>query len=225
MFKRTLAGFGITALLCTGALAGTLAGVTLSDDGKTAIFAGTGHFAEPPQHDKGTRVIFSNIGTRYPKGEYFCCFGDTISGSQAITGSQSWVAAQFASLDDVNVTEVDVAAEWADGTNEIDISLYTDRNGIPDRLLKTFTVTGLQGISGCCGLAVGKDAKGIANQRRPVLLDRRHHTGFRHVCGVGGQFDRPDLWPSDRRKFRHRLGLCGLSDPATVLRRVRSMNV
>src|ERR1700753_3107155 len=86
MFKQTLIGFGMCALLCSGALAGTLAGVTLSDDGKTAVFTGTGHFAEPPQHDKGTKVIFSNIGTKYPKGEYFCCFGDTVSGSTSITG-------------------------------------------------------------------------------------------------------------------------------------------
>jgi hypothetical protein len=162
MFRQALFGFAIAAFVSSGATAATVAGVSLSDDGKTAVFTGSGQYAAPPQHDPGTKVIFSNIGVKYPKGEYFCCFGDTISGSQAVTGSQSWVAAQFASLDDTNVTEIDVAAEWADGTNEIDISLYTDKNGIPDKLLKTFEVTGLQGISSCCGLAVGKDAKGIA---------------------------------------------------------------
>jgi hypothetical protein len=162
MIKQTLLGFGLAALVSTGVLAGTVAGVTLSDDGKTAVFEGTGRYAEAPQHDAGTKVIFSNIGTKYPKGEYFCCFGDTISGSTSIVGAQSWVAAQFAALDDTKVTEIDVAAEWADGTNEIAISLYTDKNGVPDKLLKTFTVTGLQGVSSCCGFAIGKDAKGIA---------------------------------------------------------------
>ena len=108
------------------------------------------------------RAIFSNIGVKYPKGEYFCCFGDTISGANSIVGSQSWVAAQFGSLDDATVTEIDVAAEWAAGTNEIEIGLYTDKDGIPDKLLKSFKVTGLQGVSGCCGLAVAKDQKGIA---------------------------------------------------------------
>jgi hypothetical protein len=162
MIKQTLLGFGLAAFVFASAQAGTVAGVTLSDDGKTAVFEGTGHYAEAPQHDKGAKVIFSNIGVKYPKGEYFCCFGDTISGSTSIVGAQSWVAAQFAALDDTLVTEIDVAAEWADGTNEIAISLYTDKNGIPDKLLKTFTVTGLQGVSGCCGLAIGKDAKGIA---------------------------------------------------------------
>jgi hypothetical protein len=163
MFKRAMIGLGVAAVVSSGAGAATLAGVSLSDDGKTAVFAeGAGQFAAPPQRGKGTKVIFSNIGVKYPKGEYFCCFGDTISGSQSITGGQSWVAAQFAALDDSKVTEVDVAAEWADGTNEIDISLYTDKDGIPGKLLKTFTVTGLQGVSGCCGLAVGKDKDGIA---------------------------------------------------------------
>ncbi|HEY3637753.1 MAG TPA: choice-of-anchor R domain-containing protein [Rhizomicrobium sp.] len=162
MFKHILIGLGAALFVSAGANAGTVAGVNLSDDGKKAVFAeDAGHFMPAPQHDKGTKVIFSNIGTKYPKGEYFCCFGDTISGSTSITGAQSWVAAQFASLDDIKVTEIDVAAEWADGTNEIAISLYTDKNGIPDKLLKTFTVTGLQGVSGCCGLAIGKDSDGI----------------------------------------------------------------
>jgi hypothetical protein len=161
MFKQALLMFGIAAFVSAGAQAGTVAGVTLSDDGKTAVFTGSGNTIEAPQHDKSVKVIFSNIGTKYPKGEYFCCFGDTISGSTSITGAQSWVAAQFASSDDAMVTEIDVAAEWADGTNEIAIGLYTDKNGIPDKLLKTFTVTGLQGISSCCGLAVGKDKNGV----------------------------------------------------------------
>ncbi|HEX3667176.1 MAG TPA: hypothetical protein VHU23_18280 [Rhizomicrobium sp.] len=90
MFKRAMIGLGVAAVVSSGAGAATLAGVSLSDDGKTAVFAeGAGQFAAPPQRDKGTKVIFSNIGVKYPKGEYFCCFGDTISGSQSITGGQS----------------------------------------------------------------------------------------------------------------------------------------
>ncbi len=162
MLKQILIGLGIAACAFAGAQAATFAGVTLSDDGKTAVFEGSGQYAAPPQHDSGTKVIFSNIGVKYPKGEYFCCFGDTISGSTSIIKAQSWVAAQFAALNDTKVTEIDVAAEWADGTNEIAISLYTDKNGIPGTLLKTFMVTGLQGVSGCCGLAIGKDRNGIA---------------------------------------------------------------
>jgi hypothetical protein len=145
------------------ARAASMDGLTFSDDGRTVMFAqGSGFGMVPPQHDKGTKTIFSNIGVKYPKGEYFCCFGDTISGADSIIGSQSWVAAQFASADDMTLTEIDVAAEYATGTNEIGISLYTDKKGLPDKLLKTFTVTGLQGVSGCCALAVGKDKKGIA---------------------------------------------------------------
>jgi hypothetical protein len=163
MTGKAIIAFCIAIFAVSGAAAAGLDGITLSDDKRTVLFApGSGNYIAPPQHDPGTRAIFSNIGVKYPKGEYFCCFGDTISGSTSIIGAQSWVAAQFASPNDVAVTEIDVAAEWADGTNEIDIGLYTDKDGLPGRLLKKFKVTGLQGISGCCGLAVGKDKMGIA---------------------------------------------------------------
>src|ERR1700720_2532269 len=162
MIRRALF---VLAIVFSGgcAMAATVSGVVLSDDRRTALFGqGSGEFTAPPQHDPHTTVIFSNIGVKYPKGEYFCCFGDTISGPDSIIGSQNWVAAQFGSLDDVKVTEIDVAAEWAAGTNEIAISLYTDNNGIPGTLLKKFRATGLQGVSGCCAFAVGKDKSGIA---------------------------------------------------------------
>jgi len=153
----------VAALVAGSASAATVDGITLSDDGKTAVFSSSGgNGVAPPQHESGTKTLFSNIGVKYPKGEYFCCFGDTVSGANSVVGSQSWVAAQFGSLDDATVTEIDVAVEWASGTNEIEIGLYTDKDGIPDKLLKNFKVTGLQGVSGCCGLAVAKDKKGIA---------------------------------------------------------------
>jgi hypothetical protein len=153
----------VIALSGGGAMAATVGGIMLSDDRRTALFAhGSGDFMASPQHDPGKTVIFSNIGVKYPKGEYFCCFGDTISGPDSIIGSQNWVAAQFGSLDDATVTEIDVAAEWAAGTNEIAISLYTDNNGIPGTMLKKFKVTGLQGVSACCAFAVAKDRNGIA---------------------------------------------------------------
>lgn len=150
------------ALSGGGAMAATVGGVTLSDDRKTALIAqGSGDFIPPPQHDPHATVIFSNIGVKYPKGEYFCCFGDTISGPDSIIGAQNWIAAQFGSLDNATVTEIDVAAEWAAGTNEIAIGLYTDNNGIPGTLLRKFKVTGLQGVSSCCAFAVAKDKKGM----------------------------------------------------------------
>jgi hypothetical protein len=163
MIGKMIIALGFALLAIGGAAAADIDGVTLSDDKRTALFAqGSGIYIAPPQHEPRTKTIFSNIGVKYPKGEYFCCFGDTISGAQSIVNAQSWVAAQFASADDVTITEIDVAAEWASGTNEIDIGLYTDKDGIPGRLLKKFQVTGLQGISGCCGLAVAKDKMGIA---------------------------------------------------------------
>src|ERR1700722_10225976 len=114
MIARTLPVLAAAAFVAGAAAAATVDGINLSDDGRTAQFAkGSAYFMPPPVHDRATKTIFSNIGAKYPKGEYFCCFGDTISGVDSVIKSQNWVAAQFASLNDVMVTEIDVAAEWA----------------------------------------------------------------------------------------------------------------
>jgi hypothetical protein len=141
----------------------TVHGVTLDENGRTVSFRPThpGYIA-PVKHEPGSRALFNNIGLKYPKGLYFCCFGLTISGPTSAVGFQSWIATKFTPDTDALVTEIDVAVEHASGANEVDIVLYADHGGLPGKKLKSFKVTNLQGISGCCGLAVGKDRTGIA---------------------------------------------------------------
>jgi hypothetical protein len=141
----------------------TVHGVTLDEDGRTLSFrpAHRGYIA-PVKHDARTHALFDNIGLKYPDGLYFCCFGLTISGPTSDVGFQSWIATRFMPQADALVTEIDVAVEHASGVNEADIVLYADQGGVPGKALKTFKVTDLQGISGCCGLAVGRDRNGIA---------------------------------------------------------------
>lgn len=160
------AGIGNVA---TAAPAGPVAlervvrGVTLESDGRTASFTPAfGVYVAPPQLDRGAKALFSNIGYKYPKGLYFCCFGLTVSGPDSVVGGQSWIATKFTPAVDAVVTEIDAAVEHAAGTNQVTLGLYADGGGVPGAALKTFKVTGLQGISGCCGLAMGKDRSGIA---------------------------------------------------------------
>jgi hypothetical protein len=162
MISRILIAAAAAALASSAAMAGPGHGIMLSKDGRiTSIVRGTGIYAAPPRHDAGAKLIFSNIGKKYPLGLYFCCSGATISGPDSGLGFQSWPAMQFVPSINATVTELDVAVEWIEGTNEVDLGLYADAGGVPGTLLKTFTATDLQSDGGCCGLAVGKDKEGI----------------------------------------------------------------
>lgn len=162
MITRTIAVIAAAALAGSASLAGPPHGIMLSKEGRvTSILRGSGIYSPPPTHDVGAKVIFSNIGTKYRKGLYFCCSGATISGPDSDLGFQSWPAMQFTPSADATVAEIDVAIEWVSGTNEVDLDVYTDAGGVPGTLLKTFRATGLQFVGGCCSLAVGKDRSGI----------------------------------------------------------------
>jgi hypothetical protein len=141
----------------------TVHGLTLDENGRTVSFQPThSGYIPPVSHEPGARALFNNIGLKYPKGLYFCCFGLTIAGPTSAVGFQSWIATKFTPKADALVTEIDVAVEHASGANEADIVLYADNGGVPGKKLKSFKVTDLEGISSCCGLAVGKDRNGIA---------------------------------------------------------------
>jgi hypothetical protein len=154
---------GAAAAPASGAPERTVHGLTLDENGRTVSFRPTrpGYLA-PVKHEPGARALFNNIGLKYPKGLYFCCFGLTIAGPTSSVGFQSWIAVKFTPAGDALVTEIDAAVEHGSGTNEIDIVLYADKGGVPGKALKSFKVTGLEGISSCCGLAVGKNRTGIA---------------------------------------------------------------
>ena len=161
MIARVLVALAAAALAGSTAMAGPVHGIMLSRDGGiTSIVRGSGIYMAPPTHD-GAQAIFSNLGTRYPMGLYFCCSGATVSGPDSALGFQSWPAMEFTPSTDATVTELDLAIEWISGTNEVDLGLYTDAGGIPGTLLKTFKASGLQSVGGCCSLAVGKDKEGI----------------------------------------------------------------
>jgi hypothetical protein len=163
MIAKVLVAVVVVALAGGAVAAHPGHGIMMSKDGRvTTIAHGTGVYVMPPPHRDGTTVIFSNIGTKYPLGLYFCCSGATVSGPESEIGFQSWPAMQFVPSTDATITEIDAAVSWVAGTNEINLDLYDDAGGLPGTLLKSFKVTGLQSVGGCCSLAIGRDRTGIA---------------------------------------------------------------
>ncbi len=101
-------------------------------------------------------MIFSNIGTAYPKGLYFCCYCDTISGPNAGAGGAFSATMQFISAKDAKVTEIDASVGFVQDTNVVDIVLYDDNGGIPGNVIKSAAATGLGTFGSCCTMAVAK---------------------------------------------------------------------
>jgi len=162
MIKQALIGLAVSALAASAAFgASNNIGATLSKDNRiTSIPNGSGHYVAPPAHDPKAKEIFSNVGVLYPKGLYFCCYGNTISGTDSVIGAQYWVAEEFIPANDAKLTEIDVGVGYVTGTNQVTIDLYDDNGGAPGNLIKKNTVTGLGTFGACCTLAVAK-VKGV----------------------------------------------------------------
>src|SRR5262249_21786353 len=108
-------------------------------------------FTEEGSDDPTLVTIFSNLASKYPKGEYWCCSGYNVTGPNSSFAEQ-WMAAAFTPDADHTVTKIQVAAGWAEGANRIVISLNEDTNGIPGTALKTWNVSGLPFFGTCCTL-------------------------------------------------------------------------
>ena len=110
-------------------------------------------------NDAGLVTIFSNLASKYPKGEYWCCEGYNVMGPSV---GEQWMAAAFTPSADHTATKIEVAAGWSEGTNGIVISLNSDSSGMPGKALKTWNASGLQNFGTCCMLVVKTDKSGIA---------------------------------------------------------------
>jgi hypothetical protein len=163
MIKRMVFSTALAVAMSGAAMAATIGGVTVSHDGRTVVQTKPQpHYLPALQHKKGLKTIFSNIGTDYPKGLYFCCYGSTISGPNSELAATYWAAAAFTPTADATVTEIDAGVGYVAGTNSVTLSLYTDTGGVPGTLIKSFTSGALGDFGSCCTLAVASDKKGIA---------------------------------------------------------------
>jgi len=123
---------------------------------------------EPPRSrtaanlkDAGLVTIFSNLAAKYPKGQYWCCTGYNVMGSNSGVGEQ-WMAAAFTPAADHTVTRIEVAVGYSQGTiNGVVLSLFSDNNGVPGNALKTWNASNLPMFGTCCALVVKSDSAGI----------------------------------------------------------------
>jgi hypothetical protein len=142
----------LAAMVASGA-AGLPPNVTLSPDKRiVTVDEASPDYAAPPAHPPGLKTIYSNIANVYPKGLYFCCYGYTVAGANSFVHVQSWSALQFTPATDARATEIDVAVQWMDGANFIDVDLFADNNGVPGKLLRSVKAHGMQYVGGCCAL-------------------------------------------------------------------------
>src|ERR1700761_6726073 len=104
MIKRVLVAFAALALAGSAASAAGVNGATLSKDKRTtSVSMSSGHFSPTVLPKKAT--AFSNVGLAYPKGLYFCCYGDTVSGPTSAVGAAYSVALQFTPASDMTAKE------------------------------------------------------------------------------------------------------------------------
>ena len=129
-------------------------------------------------NDSGLVTIFSNLAATYPKGQYWCCGGYNVMGSNSGVGEQ-WMAAPFTPGADHTVTRIEVAVGYSQqGTNGVVLSLNRDSNGVPGKALKTWNASGLPRFGACCTLVVKSDASGIpvsAGTQYWVVLSTNSH--------------------------------------------------
>jgi hypothetical protein len=163
MTGKPLLAFVVAAVASRAAWAAP-AGVSLSADHKiTIIDHGTSKSTPPLMHAPKMTQIAGNLGTYYPKGLYFCCYGFTITGPNSPLGiGQNWVAVAFTPAADATATEVDAGVGYVEGTNGVVLSLTSDAGGVPGTVLWSGNATGLGGFGSCCILATGKIKGGVA---------------------------------------------------------------
>ncbi len=117
-------------------------------------------FTPMPSDVPGQVTIFSNLASKYRKGEYWCCSGYNIMGRDSGAGEQ-WIAAAFIPDADHTVTKIQVGAGWSQGTNGIVISLNKDDHGVPGNALKTWNLSSLPIFGTCCTVLQVSSRTGI----------------------------------------------------------------
>jgi hypothetical protein len=108
------------------------------------------------------KTISGNLSD-FPYGVYFSLYNYYVTGSNNQIGvAEYWQGVPFTPAANMKVMEVDASVVYAEGTNEVVLSLYNDSNGLPGKAIKTWHVKNLASFGTCCQLAVGKSSAGIA---------------------------------------------------------------
>lgn len=153
--KRTIVVLSVVMLaLSLSAFAAQKNGAFTSPDGLRTYTPPVKSVGVYMQESKDP-VIFGNLATKYPKGEYFCCEGGTISGASSIIGEQIWDAVAFTPASNSHVTQLKFAISYVYGTyTDVLLGIYADCSGVPcSSPIKHWTVTLMsQPFGSCCAL-------------------------------------------------------------------------
>jgi len=126
----------------------------------------TGAIHVPPQETpQGLTTIYSSLGQ---SKDYLYNYIDTwlVSGPNSIVGLADFIAMPFTPQSNSHVSQVQAALLYAGvGANQVNVSIYSDRNGHPGKLLAgPVTVKNLAKIITCCQLAIA-DFNSVAVNR------------------------------------------------------------
>lgn len=114
------------------------------------------------KNDPALTTIAGNLSD-FPYGVFFALYNYYVTGSNNTIGvPEYWQGVPFTPSANFKVMEVDAAVVWAEGTNEVVLSLYNDANGLPGKAIHTWHVKNLANFGSCCQLAVGKSKTGVS---------------------------------------------------------------
>jgi hypothetical protein len=112
--------------------------------------------------DPALTTIAGNLSD-FPFGVFFALYNYYVTGANNTIGvPEYWQGVPFTPSANVLVKEVDASVVWAEGTNEVVLSIYNDANGLPGKAVHTWHVKNLASFGSCCHLAKGKSTLGIA---------------------------------------------------------------
>ena len=114
------------------------------------------------KNDPALTTIAGNLSD-FPFGVFFALYNYYVTGSNNTIGvPEYWQGVPFTPSANVKAMEVDASVVWAEGTNEVVLSLYNDAKGLPGKAIHSWHVKNLAGFGSCCQLAIGKSKTGIS---------------------------------------------------------------
>jgi hypothetical protein len=112
--------------------------------------------------DPALTTIAGNLSD-FQFGVFFALYNYYVTGSSNTIGvPEYWQGVPFTPSANVKAMEVDASVVWAEGTNEVVLSLYSDASGLPGKAIHSWHVKNLASFGSCCQLAVGKSKTGIS---------------------------------------------------------------
>jgi hypothetical protein len=116
----------------------------------------------PQEADVALKKIFSNLG-KSKTNLYLDTTGWSLSGPTSSDGFTQFVGMAFTPKANSTVKQVEVAAQYISGANQVNLSIYGDTNNAPGTLLVgPVTVTNLPTFGTCCALAIANFGAGVA---------------------------------------------------------------